>query len=233
MLRKSSGGVVVIRRLLLQATTAAGLGGAVVALRWATTPAVAAVRTGAADFDDLVGLAAAIACWLLVGWVALVLAVTALGSLGGGIGRLAKGAAARLTPVAWRNAARLALGLVIAAGPATVATAANAGPAATAVDSSSTDAEVLLLPAVGRPGWSESTNVHRAGTETRPVRAATVVVRPGDCLWSIAASSLGAGASTAEIAAEWPRWYAANRRVIGSDPNLILPGTVLTAPAAR
>lgn len=60
--------------------------------------------------------------------------------------------------------------------------------------------------------------------------AAAVVVQRGDTLWGIAASRLGPGATQAEIAELWPRWYAANRRVIGDDPDLLLPGQVLTAP---
>lgn len=225
-----------IRRSLLRVTTAGGLICAALALRRATTPALAAVRAGAAGFDELLGLAAALVCWALVGWVALVLAVTALGALPGAVGGLAFEASAWLTPVAWGRAARLVLGLAVAAGPAAVGSVANAAPAATTVastvNSSGTDA--LYLPAVGRPGWSESTSPRRVEAETtRPEQAVTVAVRQGDCLWTIAASSLGPGASDAEIAAEWPRWYRANRRIIGADPNLILPGTVLTAPPAR
>jgi len=66
-----------------------------------------------------------------------------------------------------------------------------------------------------------------------PVRvAARVVVRRGDSLWSIAARELGADASAEAIAARWPQWYAANRDVIGPDPDLILPGQVLRTPPA-
>jgi nucleoid-associated protein YgaU len=57
-------------------------------------------------------------------------------------------------------------------------------------------------------------------------------VAAGDSLWLITASRLGPHASTAEIARTWPRWYAANRDVIGADPGLLLPGEVLRAPAA-
>lgn len=57
-----------------------------------------------------------------------------------------------------------------------------------------------------------------------------VVVHRGDSLWSIAARHLGHEPSDAEIAREWPRWYAANRAVIGSDPDLLHPGQVLAAP---
>ncbi len=64
-------------------------------------------------------------------------------------------------------------------------------------------------------------------TEQEPV----VTVLPGDSLWRIAARDLGE-ASDAQIAAAWPRWYAANRAVIGPDPDLIHPGQVLTRPDA-
>lgn len=36
--------------------------------------------------------------------------------------------------------------------------------------------------------------------------------------------------SSAEVAHEWPRWYAANRAVIGGDPDRIQPGQRLTPP---
>jgi nucleoid-associated protein YgaU len=65
--------------------------------------------------------------------------------------------------------------------------------------------------------------------DSRP--ADTVRVRPGDSLWLIAARRLGPAADPDRIATEWPRWYAANRAVIGSDPDLIRPGQVLHAPA--
>jgi nucleoid-associated protein YgaU len=58
----------------------------------------------------------------------------------------------------------------------------------------------------------------------------TVTVVRGDSLWSIAARHLGPHATDQQVAREWPRWYAVNRRVIGSDPDLIRVGQVLTAP---
>lgn len=58
----------------------------------------------------------------------------------------------------------------------------------------------------------------------------SVTVRPGDSLWRITAAHLPADASDAEIAAAWPRWYEANRAVIGADPGLIYPGQVLQTP---
>lgn len=58
----------------------------------------------------------------------------------------------------------------------------------------------------------------------------TVTVRAGDTLWSIAAKQLPADASTARITGAWHAWYETNRAVIGTDPHLIQPGQVFTAP---
>lgn len=58
----------------------------------------------------------------------------------------------------------------------------------------------------------------------------TVTVRPGDTLWQLAADALPADATTADIAVACHAWYSANRPIIGDDPDLLLPGQVLTAP---
>ena len=74
-----------------------------------------------------------------------------------------------------------------------------------------------------------------AGTRYTDLRSGVpsrIVVKAGDSLWSIAARELGPAASNEAIAARWPQWYAANRQVIGSDPDLIRPGQVLHSPAA-
>ncbi len=63
--------------------------------------------------------------------------------------------------------------------------------------------------------------------------AATYRVRPGDSLWSIAAAHLPEGAGDGEVASAWPRWWSANRGVIGSDPGLIRPGQRLVDPGIR
>ena len=55
-----------------------------------------------------------------------------------------------------------------------------------------------------------------------------VVVRTGDTLWALAAHDLGPRAADRQITDRWHRIYATNRAVIGPDPDLILPGQVLT-----
>ena len=69
------------------------------------------------------------------------------------------------------------------------------------------------------------------GGDTGAARTVTVV--RGDSLWSLAARHLPAGASDADIADSWPRWYAVNRALIGDDPGHIEPGWQLTVPLDR
>jgi resuscitation-promoting factor RpfA len=57
-------------------------------------------------------------------------------------------------------------------------------------------------------------------------------VRRGDTLWSIAAHRLGPTATSTDIDAEWHRWFAANRRVIGDDADAIEPGQLLDPPTS-
>jgi hypothetical protein len=84
-------------------------------------------------------------------------------------------------------------------------------------------------PTVARPAPRPSGDVGLVTTATgEPVH--TVVVHRGDTLWAIAARHLGDRATDQDVAEAWPRWYAANRAVIGDDPDLILPGQQLTAP---
>ncbi|MFI2103410.1 LysM peptidoglycan-binding domain-containing protein [Isoptericola sp. NPDC019693] len=61
--------------------------------------------------------------------------------------------------------------------------------------------------------------------------ATTHVVLRGDTLWDIAARSLGDSPTDAEVLREVTRWHAENRDVIGADPDRLLPGQVLHAPA--
>ncbi len=85
-------------------------------------------------------------------------------------------------------------------------------------------------PAAAKPADTPPTTGSRSRHPPLVARAARATVRPGDSLWLISARRLGSHPSQALIATSWPRWYAANRDVIGDDPSFITPGQVLTAP---
>lgn len=99
--------------------------------------------------------------------------------------------------------------------------------------------ETATRTTVPSPGWTPTRPLSRPQASPRLVSGSAastpatgdVVVTRGDSLWAIAARHLGPDATDAEVAREWPRWYAANRAVVGDDPNLLHPGQVLTAPA--
>ena len=62
-----------------------------------------------------------------------------------------------------------------------------------------------------------------------PAGGSTVMVHPGDSLWSIASRLVGPGASDTTIERRLVEIWDANESAIGTgDPNLIFPGTVLT-----
>jgi LysM repeat protein len=56
-----------------------------------------------------------------------------------------------------------------------------------------------------------------------PTPSNTVTVVPGDTLWDLSAQWLG-------DPTRWPELYAANKDVIGDNPDLIFPGQVLVIP---
>jgi len=55
-----------------------------------------------------------------------------------------------------------------------------------------------------------------------------VVVRAGDTLWALAQHDLPPLATDRQVTAGWHAIYRRNRGVIGPDPDLILPGQVLS-----
>lgn len=90
------------------------------------------------------------------------------------------------------------------------------------------------------PGWKPAAPVPELGLLGRkPDRQSpsalaveAEVVAPGDTLWSIAARRSGPLADDVDVALSWPRWYAANKAVIGDDPSILRPGQVLQPPPA-
>lgn len=207
-------------------------------------------------------LGAAILFWLLLG-IGLALLATLSASLGhrrlgARILRLVPGFTARLTVATIGGSLILATSANAAAPhatthetaiqqgafPATVQTRAPAAPmgparAAIAASSSEEHKDGAQAPAddtfLWSPGWVPqriSLPLQRLlGGGTR--KAQEVVVRSGDTLWSIASRHLDCEATTKDIAESWPQWYDANRDVIGSNPDRLTVGMVLTAPITQ
>ncbi len=89
-----------------------------------------------------------------------------------------------------------------------------------------------------RGGWPVLYAANRPviGPDPDVIRAGTVLVLPGRAAPAASRYTVVAGDTLAGIAAGlgvrggWPVLYAVNRRVIGPDPDVIRPGTVLTVP---
>ncbi|MCP2263170.1 hypothetical protein ACFQHV_21740 [Promicromonospora thailandica] len=208
--------------------------------------------------DGIVELAAVSVGTVVAGWTgvhALVALAWVLVCRRGARWRAGERAVARHAPAVVRRLVRAALGAGVGLA-LTVPTAMAAQPAAaapTAVTAST--AQAADDPAVVRLGWRPTGGTAETTAKPAPERSAlvnrgvsagrepVVVVERGDTLWAIATdhlaetgSSGGAGTgaqaavSDAEIAAAVDRWHDANRRVLGADPDLILPGTVLHRP---
>lgn len=206
----------IIRRVV---TPIAATGAAAALSVTAPTPA-AAVRTlgSAASHPDPLGpllALVALAAWALAGWLLLVAAVAFTTRLPGGAGRVAGRVARRLAPAAVRRAVEVWLGLTVAVGVLGAAPAAAGPPRPPAPPAGTVVLDwpiAAVAPAAAAP---------------------TVVVRPGDSLWAIAAAHLPPSAGAARVARTWPRWWAANRGAIGADPDLIHPGLRLRPPAGH
>lgn len=81
----------------------------------------------------------------------------------------------------------------------------------------------------GGPALAERPVV-RAASAPAPTPPASHVVREGESLWTIAADHLPARAGSPDVARAVKRWHAANRAVLGDDPDLIHPGQRLRPP---
>ena len=87
-----------------------------------------------------------------------------------------------------------------------------------------------------RGGWQALYETNRAviGADPDVIHPGTVLVLPGrttPARYTIqAGDSLSGIAATLGVRGGWPALYAANRKVIGPDPGVIHPGTVLVLP---
>lgn len=98
-------------------------------------------------------------------------------------------------------------------------------------------------PSTFQPGWKPASPVIDPGMLAAPatrapvlrasgLQAGSVTVQAGDTLWDIASRYLGPGASDLDVALQWPRWYDANRALIGQNPDVLLPGQLLQPPSS-
>lgn len=192
---------------------------------------------------------------LVAGWWSLSLALVTLALLAQAVGlqgALLRTCIRTMAPAAVRRlaVAGIGAGLVLSAGPAMAAEPVpdlgwvstgtpEPGPAPSPDASHTPDLVDDSLTASTSPpeptppvrpdtSGSESSASDSTGTD----RAPTVTVATGDSLWSITATSLGPGATDAEISAAWPALYSANSVTIGTDPDVIVAGQVLLAPPA-
>lgn len=185
----------------------------------------------AAAFADVAALVALLA-WT---WLLLVAVTTAFAAACGASRPSAVALARRLAPRAARQTVLTLLGLGALFANAAVVTAAPTGQdphgqmAAAGLRRGAAEG-AHRSPLEGLPLPDRPSGGRRPSAPARAEVADRVVVWPGDSLWSIAARALGDDPSTAAIARSWPHWYDANRAVIGDDPDLLLPGSVLAAP---
>jgi nucleoid-associated protein YgaU len=183
--------------------------GAAALARLAAAPAAALARDPAGDFAGLLVQVCALAVLVATALLWATTCATVAGQL--------RRPGPPVRPVGPVRALLLAAcGVVVLAGPATAADPP--------VDAGSVAAGLV---ATG-PGLAGLPLPDRA--EGAPAAVATVVVRPGDSLWSISARALGPDARASEIAAHGRRVHLLNARVIGADPDLVRPGQLLRLP---
>lgn len=186
-------------------------------------------RAGA---DALVVGVAGLLAWLAWAWGALGLLLTALAALPGGCGSTARVLLRVVLPAGARRAAALAIGIGLGVqGPLAGFAAAAPAPAAAPVWVPdwpvATATPVSVIPTAVVPDWPRDV--------PSQTTAAGHVVRPGDCLWDIAAARLrssGRPTTDRDVAAEVRAWWTANAAVIGPDPDLLVPGQVLRPPVS-
>lgn len=183
--------------------------------------------------DELVATLAGITAYAVLAWLGVGVMAVLASRLPGAVGRSAVRLSAAMTPQVLRQVVATAVGASLGLGVSAPAYAGEAEPAdldwpsaaATSAPEGAAGGEPAespvdqpLSPAPARPGGAQ------------PSSREVVTVRPGDCLWTIAARHLSGRPTAGQIAVAWPRWYTANRDVIGSDPDLLRPGQRLASP---
>lgn len=184
------------------------------------------------SFPDVALAAGSLLLLAIAAWTATIVAAVLTGA--------SSALVAAVTPSFARDALLLGVAGVLVVAPAH---AERQAPAQGSTSASTQHARHTVdgLPLPDRPDVTApapAPAAHRSGPvvaapEEEQEPATAVEVRPGDTLWAIAARALPSGASDADIADATRRWYAANRAVIGADPDLIEPRQLLTPPSGK
>ncbi len=236
-----------MKTVTARATATGGGIGTGVLLRWASagvpspprSPSLALTWLATTTPDRILVALAVYGAWLCVLWLGISAVLCAAAEVPGRLGTVSGAVAVRLSPGIVRRAVRAVLGAALAGSLPVLAQpglAAGASPTTPAGSGSHVATWPDLDRPVERPGHGIPLRTSGTGKRARHRGAAAsplpeiVMVRRGDSLWAISRRGLDPGAADAEIATAWPRWYAANRRVIGDDPNLLRPGQRLRAP---
>ncbi|MCQ6271631.1 hypothetical protein M8J71_14200 [Pseudarthrobacter sp. R1] len=205
--------------------------------------------------EHLLGAAAAAGGAVLVVWWCLAFVFAGATALLERNGRTRAAALTRkLSPALMQRLVLAALSVQLVSGPAAYAGVMLPGPEWTKRQdriAAAASAEPLSMkerskhpvtpPSDLDPGWRPAAPVAGPGLLAAPAvraveeaktEAGAVAVLAGDTLWDIAAQAMEPGASDVEIAMQWPRWYEANRAIIGQNPDVLLPGQILQPPSA-
>jgi hypothetical protein len=157
------------------------------------------------------------------------------------------GVTMRLTPHCGRQLLAAALGigtLTLTACGTPSGTSVSAPPSTTPAYVASSDAFdwALAQPGADQPSVDPSTAdetgsaaddaSYGGGSGVVGPTAGMHVVSPGDCLWEIATTHLGPGATTAEVAYFVDDLYQANHESIGAHPDVLPVGATLAIPSA-
>src|SRR3954447_24992174 len=187
-------------------------------------PAAFALLEGPRTFEQAVTGTCGLLLLACTAWAVLVLCAGVLGGLlrllppQAGVAAAA-GVLDGCTPAVVRGVVATTLGVSMAAGVA--------GPS---LAGSTTHGPGPGIDGLALPDRAEGAAPAGTTTGSAPTEPPLVVVRSGDSLWSIARRRLPAAASDAETATAVRYLYAVNRFRIGTDPDLILPGTRLVLP---